>query len=117
MKQDKIEKIARLCHELNRRICEIIGDHSQQAWEDAPEIIKNSARVGVESHLENPDLTPEESHDLWMDFKLKEGWVRSATKSVEAKTHPLLCPYDELPLFDRLKDHVFSCAVKYAREI
>jgi len=113
----KIERIARLCHELNRQICEVVGDFSQLPWQLTPDSIKQSAISGVKSHLENPNLTPEESHELWMAYKIKEGWTRGSVKDLEAKTHPLLCDYSELALTDRLKDHVFSAAVKYAKEI
>lgn len=117
MDNQKVESIARLCHELNRRICQIVGDNSQLAWELTPDAIKNSAIEGVRSHIANPDLTPEDSHQLWMDYKIKEGWTRGPVKDMVAKTHPLLCPYEELALMDRLKDHIFSAAVKYAKEI
>lgn len=117
MNTKRIEAVARLCHELNRQICEIGGDYSQLPWDLAPDIIKQSAMTGVQSHMNNPDLTPEESHSLWMDYKLKEGWVYGEVKSVEAKTHPLLIPYEQLDPMDRLKDSIFSTAVKYTLEI
>lgn len=31
-----LDKIARVCHEVNRAYCQALGDNSQPAWEDAP---------------------------------------------------------------------------------
>ncbi len=41
------EEIARVCHEVNRALCEAFGDHSQPAWADAPEWQRQSTITGV----------------------------------------------------------------------
>lgn len=64
-----VEKIARACHEMNRRWCELNGDNSQSAWEDAPRWQQDSARDGVAFHLENPGSQPSAAHDKWLAEK------------------------------------------------
>ena len=107
-----IDKIAKLCHEANKCVCESMGDYSQKHWEETHEDIKRSARAGVESVQRNPDVTAEELHELWMDFKIREGWRYGPNKNLEKKTHPLLKPYNEIPELDRLKDKIFLTIVK-----
>jgi hypothetical protein len=36
--QQKLNAIARACHEVNRAYCQALGDNSQPAWEDGPEV-------------------------------------------------------------------------------
>ncbi|NBI31008.1 RyR domain-containing protein [Chengkuizengella marina] len=103
----KIEQIAELCHNVNKAYCESNRDFSQVSWEDAPEWQKTSAINGVEYHLEN-DVTPEMSHENWLEQKLKEGWVYGKEKDPVEKTHPCIMRYEELPKYQRTKDLLFT---------
>lgn len=107
-----VEQIARACHEVNRAYCRFEGDHSQPAWELAPNWQKESAIAGVKAALANPKLKPWESHESWMAQKVAEGWVYGETKDPEAKTHPCIRPYTELPRAQQLKDHLFLAVVR-----
>lgn len=105
--------IAELCHNVNKAYCEYMGDFSQLDWDDESEAmvgIRKSAIDGVIFHFTN-DTTPEESHENWMEFKLKEGWVYGEVKDLEKKTHPCLVPYDQLPEDQQVKDHLFTAIV------
>ena len=106
-----VELLSRLTHEINRAYCEALGDASQVEWEAAPDWQKDSARAGVRSILNGEASSPEEQHVLWMDQKIKEGWVYGPTKDATQKTHPCLTPYDNLPPEQRAKDHLFRAAV------
>jgi hypothetical protein len=108
-------EIARVCHEVNRAYCKATGDDSQAPWDETPALIQESAIAGVRAHLDNPSLTPEQSHELWSAHKLAEGWVYGKTKSIEKKTHPCLVPYDELPVEQRVKDYLFKAVVASLR--
>lgn len=110
-----IENAARLAHEVNRTYCEHLGDYSQPVWDDAPEWQKASARNGAEHRLDRPFSTPEESHENWYVHKLDEGWVWGPVKDVEAKEHPCMVPYRDLPAEQRAKDYLFVAANKAAR--
>ena len=61
MTDNKIERIARVCHEVNRAYCQALGDMSQPTWADAPEWQRSSARMGVDLHTMG-DFGPEASH-------------------------------------------------------
>jgi len=104
------EKIAFVCHEVNKAYCEALGDFSQLPWEDAPEWQRYSARVGVNLHVV-ADVGPEVSHMSWMAQKLDEGWLWGPVKDSVAKTHPCIVPFDKLPREQQAKDFIFRAVV------
>lgn len=107
----KALEIARICHEVNRAYCESLGDNTQPHWEDAPQWQIESALVGVEMHLANPDATPEQSHESWLKQKLDSGWTYGEVKDAAEKKHPCCLPYDQLPPEQRAKDYLFRGVV------
>lgn len=104
-----IERRARAAHEANRAYCASIGDDSQVAWEDAPQWQRDSAIVGVKHALAG--ATPEELHASWTAQKVADGWVHGDVKDADAKTHPCLVAYADLPEAQRKKDQIFRDAV------
>lgn len=105
-----IESIAKICHEANRAYCQTLGDFSQPTWEEAPQWQKDSAIKGVEFHLSG-DHGPEASHESWMKQKEAEGWVYGEVKDTQAKRHPCMVPFHELPSAQQLKDSLFRSIV------
>jgi hypothetical protein len=107
-----ITKIARVCHEVNRAYCASLGDHSQPAWDEAPEWQRNSAVSGVAFTLANPDAKPSANHESWLDEKRRDGWTWGAVKDPVKKEHPCFVPYDELPQEQKAKDYLFQAVVR-----
>lgn len=107
-----IELIAKVAHEVNRAYCEALRDESQVPWEEAEEWQKDSARSGVRLHVETPSLGPEASHEAWAITKLTDGWVYGEIKDPEAKTHPCLVPFEDLPVGQQAKDYIFTAVVR-----
>ena len=101
---------ARAAHEANRAYCIAIGDNSQPSWDDAPDWQKQSALAGVSGVLSGN--TPEQSHEGWMAHKLADGWKYGPAKNPEAKEHPCMVPYSELPEDQRAKDDIFCAVVR-----
>lgn len=106
-----IEAIAIVCHEVNRAYCRAIGDETQKPWDEAPKWQRDSAIRGVKAHLADPQLTPEKSHQLWLDSKLAEGWRYGERKNEETKEHPAMLEYNVLPIEQRVKDYLFKGVV------
>lgn len=104
-----VEQIARVCHEANRGWCEANGDTSQVPWADAPEWQRESAIKGVALALAG--ATSEELHLGWCQEKLDAGWRYGPVKDAEAKTHPCLLSYADLPEEQRRKDALFGAIV------
>lgn len=108
MTSEQIAGIAKCCHQANKAFCEYHGDASQKDWEAAEQWQRDSAIAGVQFRLDNPDASPSAQHDAWSADKVKDGWVFGEVKDAEAKTHPCLVAYDELPAFQRAKDKLFQ---------
>ncbi len=108
--ETKIEACARAAHEANRAYCLALGDESQPAWESAPDWQKSSARNGVKGALAGN--TPEQSHQSWFEEKLANGWIYGPVKNPEAKEHPCMCAYADLPEAQRAKDAIFTTVVR-----
>jgi hypothetical protein len=111
-----VEQVAQVAHEINKAYCKAFGDDSQPTWEDAPDWQKTSAIHGVDFHLNNPDATPELSHEVWCIEKEAQGWKWGPVKDPEKKEHPCFALYSELPLEQRVKDHLFKQVVDSLRQ-
>jgi cytochrome c1 len=108
----RISKIASVCHEANRAYCETLGDMSQPKWADAPVWQVESAENGVVFHLNNPSAGDAASHENWMRQKSADGWIYGPVKDVEAKQHPCMVPFDQLPPEQQAKDRLFRAIVR-----
>ncbi|MET0604283.1 MAG: RyR domain-containing protein [Baekduia sp.] len=103
------KQIARVCHEANRAWCEANGDTSQKPWDEADQWQRDSAIEGVTVALDG--ATPAELHQAWCEAKTRDGWIYGEVKDAEAKTHPCLVAYADLPPEQRVKDVLFSAIV------
>ena len=103
--------VAEMCHEANRSYCKLRNDHSQPPWLDAPQWQRDSAIDGVRAHMAGT-LTSAQSHESWMKKKIEDGWVYGEAKDEDAKTHPDMIPYRDLPERERRKDVLFAAVVE-----
>lgn len=108
--KNKIANNALVCHEANKAWCELAGDYSQKSWKEAEQWQRESAVKGVEFKLNNPNAGHDAQHNSWMKEKIDAGWVYGEVKDAEAKTHPCIVPFEQLPLFQQKKDILF-CAI------
>lgn len=107
---EKVVSIAKVCHQANKAWCQSNGDDSQKDWDAAEEWQRDSAIKGVEFRLNNPGAGKDAQHNAWMEDKVEAGWIYGEVKDAEAKTHPCIVPFDQLPEFQQKKDALF-CAI------
>jgi hypothetical protein len=107
---EKLMYIAKACHEANRVWCQENGDDTQKHWSEAEQWQRDSAIKGVEFRVNNPDAGHDAQHNSWMEEKVNDGWVFGEGKDAEAKTHPCIVPFEQLPEFQQKKDALF-CAI------
>jgi hypothetical protein len=100
---------AMAAHEANRVYCRALGDLSQPLWDDAPEWQQKSALVGVDGVFAGNG--PGASHESWLKAKAEAGWKWGPAKDIEAKLHPCIMPFDQLPFEQQQKDHLFVATV------
>jgi hypothetical protein len=110
MATPRTQYVAQAAHEINRVWCLVIGDQTQDHWEHVPDWLRDSIYSGVDGVRAGKG--PRESHEAWSEYKRREGWVHGPVKDESKKTHPNLVPYDDLPVEQRLKDHIFHRTVK-----
>ena len=113
----RIDQIARICHEVNRALCESFGDKSQRSWEEAEGWQRDSAIKGVEFRLNNPDAPQSAQHDAWSDDKIRAGWKYGPVKDADKREHPCLVPFDKLPPEQKAKDALFCAVVDTISEV
>lgn len=73
---------------------------------------------GVRVPPEVRDLTEQlarNTHEVWARGRMAEGWRFGPNRDDEAKTHPGLVPYDELP--ESEKDYDRNTAMETVRAI
>lgn len=103
--------IAEVAHAINQAYCLSLGDDSIPDWADAPEWQKQSALMGVDMHLANPEATPAQSHESWLAVKEAEGWQYGPVKDPANKVHPCILPFEDLPTEQKSKDYLFRAVV------
>ncbi len=106
------KSIARVAHEANRALTQILKDVPlQPSWDEAPEEMIRSSVQGVVWRLDHPTAPASQQHDEWMKNKIADGWVLGEKRDAEKKTHPALIPYEHLDPGVQLKDKVFTAVV------
>lgn len=108
------EFVAKVAHEVNRAYCQSLGDDSQPPWDKAPQWQKDSALHGVMLHVRE-DVGPEASHNAWMREKVESGWEYGPVKDPDAKTHPCIVLFEDLPREQQAKDYIFRAVVHALR--
>lgn len=109
--------VARICHQTNKAYCESLDDFSQKDWDEAPEWQKESARLGVIFHINNPNASASASHNSWLEQKRKDGWKYGKVKDEIKKEHPCFVSFEELPEEQQIKDKLFKNIVESCRSI
>lgn len=107
------EDIASVIHDANRRLQIIQGDpRPSPLWDEAPEYQVRESTESVALALADPQRTPEQNHQGWVDRLTADGWTYGPVKDQTAKTHPDLLPFADLPLEQKQKDRMFIAIVR-----
>lgn len=62
-----------------------------------PHVIDTSD-VMISSEIENlAELLARNTHEVWSQGRIRDGWTYGEKRDDAAKTHPCLVPYDQLP--------------------
>jgi DNA-binding transcriptional MerR regulator len=107
------EDIARVIHAANRELQIVQGDPvPSPPWDNAPDYQVRENVASVMEALASPGRTPEQNHQGWYERMIADGWTHGQVKDTEAKTHPDLVPFDQLPEHEQQKDRLFIAIVQ-----
>lgn len=101
-----------VAHEVNRAYCQSLGDMSQVVWDEAPEWQRSSSLMGALAVVDGAITNPGDAHRSWMEQKVSEGWTYGDVKDADAKTHPCMVPFEQLPAEQQTKDLLFLATVR-----
>ena len=107
-----VEQLSELVHETLSRYRVLIGETAHPSWTEAGDDMRSSTRKNVTAHLDalasGRPLAASHSHDKWMEERKGAGWVYGVPRDNAMKIHPSLVPYEQLPMNERLKDHILN---------
>ena len=64
----------------------------------------DTAEVELAGLLPLAEILGRNLHEVWAQFRIKEGWTYGPTRDDARKLHPCLLPFDELPEADQAHD-------------
>jgi RyR domain len=105
------EQLARVAHGTIAALQYVQGDNTPSVpWDSMPDEQRQAAVYGVTQV--RAGKTPAQLHEIWVARMKAAGWSYGAAKDTEAKTHPNMCSYDQLPGPQRDKDTAFAAVVR-----
>lgn len=99
-----IEQLARVVHEANRAYQEVLGQPVDPSWPDADWRRQSTIESVLDILRGNTDFKVQ--HERWMAERIAAGWTHGAVKDAEAKTNPLLLPWEQLPETEKAKNNL-----------
>lgn len=76
-----------------------------------PEPIDTSEIILNKKHLKLTELLAKNTHELWSQQRIAEGWQYGEKRDDPKKEHPCLIPYEDLPESEKHYDRVTSLGV------
>lgn len=107
-----VNEIARTIHRAVEALTELQGHALYPKWEYLRDEDRALYTEGVLEVIANPDWTPEQAHDFWVENRLRAGWTYGPEKDYIRKTHPSMVPSHELPEIEQVKDVLFIAMVR-----
>jgi hypothetical protein len=106
-----IDDLARVAYEAIRALCQTQGVFGDPAWTCATPAERSVVVDAVRFRLQHPGGPVSLRHEGWMRLRTREGWKHGPVVDKWLKTHPLLVPFDQLPVRERAKEALFASIV------
>ena len=107
-----LEPIARVIHAAIRTWSTAHGQPDMPDWDVAPQWMKDSTFASIQFVLDHPDADGGAQHLQWMNHRRAQGWTYGPVRDEARKTHPMLVPFDQLPIMEQKKDDLVSAIVR-----
>ena len=109
---DPMESVARVVHAAIRTWSTAHGQPDMPDWDAAPQWMKDSTFASIKFVLEHPEADAGAQHVQWMEQRQAQGWTYGPVRDETHKTHPMLVPFDQLPVMEQKKDDLVSAIVR-----
>tara|TARA_R110002124_G_scaffold285661_1_gene464491 strand:- start:111 stop:449 length:339 start_codon:yes stop_codon:yes gene_type:complete len=107
-------EIAKEVHKNHREYCASINHKTQPVWSKLEESHKQTIASTVNKILSSEIKSKEDSHINFVNFKKSLGWKFGDAYSIELKTNPRLCNFEDLSKENRMKEEIFfNTVIKY----
>ena len=73
-----------------------------------PKPIDTSDIILTEDILELSELIAKNTHEVWSENRMADGWTYGAERNDQKKHHPCLIPYEDLPESEKEYDRATS---------
>jgi len=105
--------IASIAHLALAALSDFAGEQNViHEFDQLPDAQKDGLIAGVDMLIANKDAGADARHNAWMENMLADGWKFSKKRSDEAKTHPRLVPFDQLPKKEIAKEKLLHAIVR-----
>lgn len=75
---------------------EYVGEPLSPPFEEMPDDYRKKIVASVVAIWQNPDMSPQDMHNVWMKRQLSSGWKHGGTYDEKSKTSPALVPFHDL---------------------
>jgi RyR domain len=105
------DQLARVAHAANIAMQELWADDMPSLpWMWEPRAHRRTVLAGI-SRVRRAGLSARENHQLWLEDKRRQGWILGE-KDPDARTHPDLLDWEDLPEEARDKAELFVAVVR-----
>ncbi|MEO1552786.1 MAG: RyR domain-containing protein [Pseudomonadota bacterium] len=109
---ETLEPVARVIHAAIRTWSAAHGQKDIPDWDTAPQWMKDSTFASISFVLDHPDADAGAQHLQWMQQRRAQGWTYGPVRDDKVKTHPMMVPFNQLPLMEQRKDDLVRAIVR-----
>lgn len=108
----KIQEIAEIAFNLIQVVRKYNDESDIETWNDLNQERKTQVLKTVNAVLENPEITGKEMHTAWAEAKIYNGWKYAPVTDRSKKLHSCLVNFEDLNVFQQMKDDLFNETVR-----
>jgi len=103
--------IAQVMRAVIRELQAVNGEQVVPPWDARPEAERAESAERIR-RLRERGASPREAHEAWAELRRSEGWEWGPVKDPDARTTPLLAPYEDLDPVQRAKDEMYDAVIR-----
>jgi hypothetical protein len=114
---NKKEFIGKVAFNILQIVRKYNNESDIETWSNLKEERKTQVLKTVEAVFNNPEITAKEMHSAWVEAKVLYGWQYAPITDISKKLHSCLVNFEDLHIFQQMKDDIFIETVKQLLEL